>query len=86
MVYNANTIFGIYCASTKKDAIDAMARDAEYADYADLCARIDEDGILRDPCDAIAAADWTSETVEKILCTCADWEESARIARPDLFS
>lgn len=34
------TGMGIYTATSEAEALDAYARDAGYADYADLCATV----------------------------------------------
>ena len=36
----SGVILGDYEAATASDALDAMARDAGYADYADCCASV----------------------------------------------
>lgn len=37
-------VIGVYEGETKADAVDAMARDAGYADTADMNRRTDDDG------------------------------------------
>ena len=40
------TILGVYEGADEAEALDAMARDAGYADYADCCAEIAGEGDL----------------------------------------
>lgn len=35
---HSGLILGVFCCATKADALDMLAQDAGYADYAALCA------------------------------------------------
>lgn len=42
----SGVVLGVYEGASKADALDAMARDCGYRDYADCCAVADGAGIV----------------------------------------